>query len=213
MAFRLRIAGARIFVIALAIPFLLAVSLPAFSQEMKNLLDDIRKIELSTIKINEQSPDYYSYLEGRIPILISAPHGTKHYRKQEGRGYWKKEDAYTSAIAIELGRLTGAHVIYTNYKAGEDPNNDTHCAYKEFLEKAVKEHDIRFIVDLHGASGSQPFKIDVGTLSNTPGKSSCPTFRPVIAKAFKGFEEQVFNKRFTADHCATITSFAERTWT
>src|SRR5512143_970237 len=97
--------------VALLIPFLLLAGRPASSGEMKNLLDEIRNIELSTIKIDEQHPDYYDYIEGRIPILISAPHGAKHYRKEKGKGYWKKEDAYTSSLAIELGRLTGAHVI------------------------------------------------------------------------------------------------------
>ncbi len=175
---------------------------------MTNLLEEIKKIEFTKIRCDEQSADYFRYIEGRIPIMISAPHGAKHYRTGDGAGYWKKEDAYTSSLAIKLGQLTGAHVIYAKYKAGEDANNDPRSAYKDFLKKVVIEHDIKFVVDLHGACGRQPFKVDVGTMSDTPGESSCTTFRPIIQKAFQGFEEHVFNKHFAANGRGTITSFA-----
>ena len=98
--------------------------------------------------------------------------------------------------------------MYAKYKTAEDPNSDTSSAYKDFLKKVVIGHDIKFVVDLHGACGSQPFKVDVGTMSDAPGECSCPTFRPIIQKAFQDFEEHVFNKHFAASGCGTITSFA-----
>ena len=210
MSAALRLSGARSpsFLVALFLPFLLLFNGPASCEEMTNLLEEIKKIEFTAIKYDELNADYYRYIGGQIPILISAPHGAKHYRKLDGEGYWKKEDAYTSSLAIMLGQLTGAHVMYAKYKAGEDPNSDDRSAYKDFLKKVVIEHDIKFVVDLHGACGSQPFKVDVGTMSDTPGECSCPTFRPIIQKAFQGFEEYVFNKHFSASGCGTITSFA-----
>lgn len=208
IAVRLFIARKPVVLVPLFLPLLLLFSRTASCEEMTNLLDEIKKIEFTAIKYDEQSAHYFRYIEGRIPILISAPHGAKHYRTREGEGYWKKEDAYTSSLAIKLGQITGAHVIYAKYKAGEDANNDPRSAYKDFLKKVVREREIKFVIDLHGACGSQPFKIDVGTMSDTPGESSCPTFRPIIQKAFQGFEEHLFNKHFAANSCATITSFA-----
>src|SRR5512138_3629410 len=73
-------------------------------------LRNMRKTEFQDIQCNKLSRDYFGYNKGSIPILISAPHGAKHYRTEEGR--WKSEDAYTSSLAIELGRMTGAHVLY-----------------------------------------------------------------------------------------------------
>jgi hypothetical protein len=207
IALRLCIARKPIFLAALFLPFLLLFNRTVSCEEMTNLLEDIKKIEFTVIRCDEQSADYFRYIGGRIPILISAPHGAKHYRKRDGEGHWKKEDAYTSSLAIKLGQLTGAHVIYAKYKAGEDANNDPRSAYKDFLKKVVREHEIKFVIDLHGARGSQPFKVDVGTMSDTPGESSCPTFRPIIQKAFAGFEEHLFNKHFAASGCGTITSF------
>src|SRR5512136_554423 len=120
---RLCIARKRLLPMALFL-FLLLANRAAQCEEMNNLLEEIKKIEFSMIKCDEQSADYYRYIGGQIPILISAPHGAKHYRTHEGGGYWKKEDAYTSSLAIKLGQLTGAHVIYAKYKAVEDPNSD-----------------------------------------------------------------------------------------
>jgi hypothetical protein len=187
--------------------FFLLSNRPALGEEMNSLLEEIKEIEFTHIKYDEQRADYFRYIEGHIPILVSAPHGARHYRRSCGEGCWKKEDAYTSSLAIKLGQLTGAHVLYAKYKAGEDPNSDVRSAYKDFLRRAVKEHDIRFVADLHGASGSHPFKIDVGTVSDTPEECSCPTLRPIIQKAFQGFEGQIFNKHFAASGCGTITSF------
>jgi N-formylglutamate amidohydrolase len=193
----------------LFVAFLLS-SQTASSKEMNELLREIRNIELTEIKCDEQRADYYRYVEGRIPILISAPHGAKHYRRVDGEGYWKKEDAYTSSLAIKLGQLTGAHVLYAKYKAEEDPNSDAVSGYKNFLRKAVTEHGIKFVIDLHGACGSQPFKVDVGTMNDTPEECSCPSYRRIIQGAFQGFEERTFNKYFTAGGCGTITSFARK---
>jgi hypothetical protein len=208
IALRLFIARRPIFLVALFLCFLLLFNRTASCEEMTNLLEEIKKIEFTAIKCDEQSADYFRHIDGRIPILISAPHGTKHYRKRDGEGCWKEEDAYTSSLAIKLGQLTGAHVMYAKYKTAEDPNSDARSAYKDFLKRVVMEHDIKFVLDLHGACGSRPFKVDVGTMSDTPGGCSCPTFRPIIRKAFQGFEEHVFNKHFAASDRGTITSFA-----
>ena len=173
---------------------------------MGNLIEDIRQTELRDIKYNEQSEDYVGYIKGRIPILISAPHGAKHYRTKENR--WKAEDAYTGALAIELGRMTGAHVMFTKNKTVEDPNSDRTCRYKDLLKKVVEENGIKFVVDLHGTAWDEPFKIDVGTISNSLKHSSCPTYRPLILNAFSGFDKEIFNKRFRAQAPGTITCFA-----
>jgi hypothetical protein len=177
-----------------------------YAGEPMGILDDIRQIEKNDIKHNKPGENYYGYVRGEIPILISAPHGAKHYRACESR--WKAEDAYTSSLAIVLGRLTGAHVIYLKNKAAEDPNSDLHSRYKDFLANIVRENRIRFLIDLHGAHRDQPFKIDVGTLDNSADKSSCPTFKPFIAEAFRGYDNGLFNKHFLAKNPGTITSFA-----
>jgi hypothetical protein len=176
----------------------------AYCEEpMGSVIEEMKRTEFNDIRCNEQQKDYFGYVKGRIPVLISAPHGAKHYRTLEKR--WKAEDAYTSSLAIELGRLTGAYVIYVKNKAGEDPNNDIQSKYKDFLRKVVQEKGIKFVMDLHGACREQPFKIDVGTIGNSPDTSSCPVYRPIIERAFEGFDGDIFNKKFHAGGRGTIT--------
>ena len=194
----------------IALMFLSFSCLPALAtgEDGVRVTENIKKITLQAVTDDLQSKDeYYGYVKGTIPILISAPHGAKHFRTREQR--WKAEDAYTSQLAILLGRKTGAYVIFLKKEATEDPNNDLQSRYKDFLGKVVKENGIRFIIDLHGACASAPFKVDVGTITNSIAKCSCPTFRPLIAEAFQNFDTEVFNQRFRARGNGTITYFAK----
>lgn len=182
-------------------------SIDAYCGEPVCAIQELRRIEQDNIRVDVPSRKYFGYIKGSIPILISAPHGAKHYRARENR--WKAQDAYTSALAIKLGQLTGAHVIFTKNKTLEDPNNAYQCRYKDFLAKVVRANKIKFVMDLHGAGLNHSFKIDVGILDGRTGKSSCPTFKPIIERDLQDFEKIVFNKRFRANDPATITFF---TW-
>jgi hypothetical protein len=177
-----------------------------FCHEPRHIIDEIRTIESNEIKCDLPGKECYGYIEGSIPILISAPHGTKHYRGRENR--WKTQDAYTSSLAIELGRITGAHVLYAKNRTAEDPNNDIRSRYKDLLGRIVKDNGIGFVLDLHGAGRDRPFKIDIGVMDDRTERSSCPTFQPVIAQSFHGFQDRIFNMRFRARSPATITYFA-----
>jgi len=172
----------------------------------QEILAHLREIEFTRIDYDQEADPYFAYLPGTIPVLVSAPHGTKHYRASEGR--WRVEDAYTSSLAIELGKLTGAHVLYARNKSREDANNDADGEYKAFLEKIVKEKGIKFILDLHGAEGGRPFSVDVGVRESAVAACSCPTYRGTLEKTFSGFEADLFNQHFSARSPGTITSFA-----
>jgi hypothetical protein len=102
---------------------------------------------------------------------ILTPHGAKHFRDDD----WKEEDQYTSSIAIKLGEITGAHVIYVKNKTREDSNYMERTKYKERIKEAIEEHGIKFLMDLHGVDQHKPFKICVGTGYDENEKSSCPT--------------------------------------
>ncbi len=169
------------------------------------LVNDLRQME-AAIKNDPPDPRYFSYTEGTIPILISAPHGAKHFRKSENR--LKCEDAYTASMAIELGRITGAHVLYTRSQAPEDPNNDYRTEYKDFLARVVREKGIRFVMDLHGSHGRRPFTIDVGTFTSDSETCSCPVLLATIRRALRTVDGVRFNSRFCAHGRGTVTSFA-----
>lgn len=177
------------------------------SQSPDQLLEEIRRIEYDEIQYDKESLDYFGFIKGKIPILISAPHGAEHFRRRENR--WKGEDEYTASLAIELGKLTGAYVIYVKNKTWEDPNNDPSSKYKKAVAKAVKQYHIKFLMDLHGSDERRPYKVDIGIISNQAGRSSCPTYKKIIQEAFSGFEPKIFNQKFCANDACTMTFFAK----
>jgi hypothetical protein len=172
----------------------------------RQVIEDIKQIENSEIRYDEESADYYGFIKGSIPILISAPHGAKHFRRREN--CWKGEDEYTSSLAIKLGQLTGAYVIYVKNKTREDPNNDPTSEYKTTVSRAVRNYNIKFLLDLHGSDEGRPFKVDIGIISEETKKSSCPTFKETIREVFSDFEGRIFNKKFSANDTCTVTFFA-----
>lgn len=115
----------------------------------------------------------FRHQPGRLPVLISAPHGAAHRRG----GRYKREDEYTSAFARLLGERTGAHVLYTFARSEDDPNFDSHSPYKTALAELVDAGGIGFVIDLHGMSDRHRFGIAVGTMS---GQSCLPHQRTEI---------------------------------
>lgn len=171
------------------------------------LLEDIRQIEFQNIDYRRKDPNYFSFIEGNIPILISAPHGAMHFRKRENR--WKGEDEYTASLAIKLGQLTGAHVLYVKNKTWEDPNNDPKSQYKTTLRKIVEKYHIKFLLDLHGSDEDRPYKVDIGTIQDDAAHSSCPTLKATIQECLSDLGPRLFNQRFSANDPCTITFFAK----
>lgn len=174
-------------------------------QYRKKILREIKKIEFSKINYNKEDKKFFDFIEGKIPILISAPHGTKHFRSRTGE--WREEDEYTSAIAIKLGQLTGAHVIYTKNKTKEDPNDDEVSEYRDEIKKIIKKYNIKFVADIHGAGMDYDFSVCVGTMDDSKNKSSCPIFKDVIINTLKDFQGVKYNlKNFEAKK-RTLTRF------
>jgi hypothetical protein len=119
----------------------------------------------------------FRYLPGRIPVLLSAPHGAVHTRQ----GRIKEEDEYTVGMARLVAQWTDAHVLYARRRSHSDPNWYPDVPYKRQLRQAVAQAGIRFVLDLHAAAASRDFGIALGTMK---GKS-CPDHREAIVRALE----------------------------
>ena len=60
----------------------------------------------------------FRFHPGKLPILLSAPHGAAHMRN----GLLKEEDDYTAGLVRLVAEITGAHAIYTWRRSEDDPN-------------------------------------------------------------------------------------------
>lgn len=111
-------------------------------------------------QVNPQKTTPFIYLSGRIPILISAPHSVRHFRKKQ----IKSSDEFTGSLGYLLQQITGCHTIAVTKLYGGDPNWDYPCLYKDAIEHITKEHKIKVILDIHGAGRDCDFDIDMGTM-------------------------------------------------
>jgi len=173
---------------------------------MHRIIRKLRDIEFERIHYGLDSEAFFETIEGSTPVLISAPHGARHFRKDK----WKEEDEYTASMAIGLAEETGAHVIYVKNRTREDPNYDQRSRYKGRVREIIMDHGIQFLLDIHGASKKRPFKVCVGTRHDRRERSSCPTFKDIIEASLKEFQEPpIFNREFfKAAKEETVTSFA-----
>ena len=154
------------------------------------------RFEETKVRYREDAPagqTAFRHLPGARPVLISAPHGARHWRHEE----WKGEDEYTSAMAHLLATLTGAHALYTVRRIRPDPNYDDDSDYKRTLARLLHEHDIELVLDLHGARRGRDFGVELGTMSGL----TCPDYESTIIRHLEG-------QGFVRDHRRSL----DRLW-
>ncbi|RME72411.1 MAG: hypothetical protein D6784_13585 [Chloroflexi bacterium] len=142
---------------------------------MFNIIARLHELE-ADIYYREPAPydlPEYTYLPGRLPVLLSAPHGAAHIRN----GKLKLPDEYTASFARLVAERTGAPVLYTHHKSDTDPNYDRESPYKAYLAQIIRTASIRFVIDIHGASPRRHFGIALGTMH---GRSCPPHLRQLI---------------------------------
>ncbi len=154
----------------------------------------------NSYKGTQTDDDPFQYKEGNNAILLSAPHATEQYRD----GSVKSADIYTGSMALFLHNLTESHVIYSTY-IGEDPNYVEGGAYKEKIKEIVEEKNIDYVIDLHGASSSHPFQVDLGTAG---GVSLTEAEVKMMQERFKehGIVHVTENHTFAAETSGTVTN-------
>ena len=146
----------------------------------------------------------YVFLDGTGKVLLSAPHAVNHIRE----GSVKINDYCTGPIANTLHDITGAPLIYLNYKS-QDPNYYDDTEYKETLGKFLDEHpEIELVIDIHGAAESHDWDVDLGTMNG----NSMIKFKDLESK-ITGFMNSngintVSSNDFTAAGQNTITKFS-----
>lgn len=175
---------------------------PAFKKLVDSLTIPQRLIDLEADVTYYEPPadgePPFRYEVGTLPVLISAPHGAAHRRD----GRYKQEDEYTAAFARLLAERTGAHAIYTHALSENDPNWDRKSPYKTALAGVVGEHDIRFVIDIHGMSDRHKFGVAVGTMRG----ASCRQRHEAL------IVEMLRESEFSPATAAEVREFPELRW-
>ena len=154
--------------------------------ELAPTLAGMAAFERERVRYHASPPEgqaAFVVVTGRRPVVVSAPHGASHSR----RNHRKQHEEDTPAMAHWLAARTGAHAIYTTHAIQPDPHADQDAgAYKAALAALLETHPVKLVLDLHGARGSRDFAVALGTINGV----SCPTYENLILDALRahGFQ-------------------------
>lgn len=145
----------------------------------------------------------FEVIEGKIPVLLSAPHSVRQLRE----GKIKGKDRYTGAITIELAKQTNSFAIYKTYNNQDDASYDIeNNEYKEKVLELINKHNIKVFLDIHGAKDTDEFDVDIGTdeKKNLNGKTQ------ILENLIKNLNEKGItkigiDKKFKACTMHTLT--------
>jgi hypothetical protein len=105
---------------------------------------------------------HFEVLDGKQPILISAPHVYAHKRPNLSLSY-KQGEPCTDYIARHIAEESNANAIYSTTELDYDPNyfkilqND----YKHEVNDLIKKKKIKYFFDIHGLSDEYPYDFGI----------------------------------------------------
>lgn len=115
----------------------------------------------------DNTSELIHFERGTTPILLSAPH-TVNFLKEDGS--FKMREGYTKAIVKYLAKKTGAFLMIKENSDGIDPNKIEMEDYKRQLLEIIEKHQIRLVLDIHGAASHHDFAIEIGSLDGVSAK-------------------------------------------
>ena len=106
--------------------------------------------------------EYVEIIEGRIPVLLSAPHVYPHRRPSLTLSY-KGGEEFTDMIVREICGNTGAWGIIQSKETPFDPNYHkiTDNPYKEAVAQIIKVGNITKFLDIHGLNLSNEYDLGI----------------------------------------------------
>ncbi len=104
----------------------------------------------------------FEIINGKLPILLSAPHVLNHYRSTLTMSY-KQAEPYTDEIVKEVARRLNCYAIFATEELDYDPNSSKieNNPYKREVGRIMKEKKIKIILDIHGLSDKHNFDLAI----------------------------------------------------
>ncbi|MHB8074156.1 N-formylglutamate amidohydrolase [Desulfosporosinus fructosivorans] len=157
-------------------------------------------------RVNPKQEEPFWLAQGKLPVLVSAPHAVRHYRHKR----IKMSDQFTGSIVYLLNQLTDCHAIAATKLYGGDPNFDDPCIYKERIAEICARQKVKFILDIHGAARDREFDVDLGT---NGGKTLLENTRmlEVIERNLRNFGlSKISHDHFAASGPNTMANYIAR---
>lgn len=149
----------------------------------------------------------FETVQGKFPILFSAPHAFAHKRPSLVRKY-KDHEEYTDRIVKDICKESKSYGIYLTSDVDYDPNyHKNENPYKKEVQRIVEENKIKEFIDIHGLS--EDHMVDVAIYYKTRFFKSirlAEEISKVLNKGkLKGLNIQIF--RLPENGRETLTEF------
>lgn len=125
----------------------------------KNLPKWVHELEEKIASNQIEKESGIKIFEGKVPILISAPHSVEQLRN----GKKKLSEPRTAAIVQYLTEHTNCYGAFKTMNFSDDANYDEKNYYKDALIDLVKSESIKLLIDLHIMNNQREHHIDIGT--------------------------------------------------
>lgn len=156
---------------------------------------------------NDKEYSFEFFAGEKSGVIFSCPHAVSQTRE----GKIKMADINTGPLGIALNKL-GYNVLIKTKNCGDDANYDKKSSFKDFLSKKIKDHNFKYLIDLHGMSKKRNVLIALGTCFGTNSKKSLELTNQFIKIAGKyGLEVEKIRIDFPfAAHKNTVSSSISR---
>ena len=127
-------------------------------RELRNLNYQFLINNKNGLKIDNKN---YMFKNGKIPILLSAPHAVKQYRESQV----KPSDYLTGALAIYLAEKCDCSYFVRIFNDKDDPNfplgitlPEIENNYLRNLKKFIQKYNQFLTIDIHGCVNSKKYE-------------------------------------------------------
>jgi len=102
----------------------------------------------------------FQIIEGKVPVLLSAPHAYSH-RRPTIMGSYKLGEPYTDEIAKRIATDSSSFGIYLSKECDYDPNYQKvrKNEYKQAIKEIVTKDKIARFIDVHGLKDNADYDI------------------------------------------------------
>ncbi len=101
-------------------------------------------------------------IDGKIPVLLSAPNVFSHKRPRLG-GLYKQGEFWTDYLVRNICAISGAYGIVSINELDYDPNyySVEKNEYKKKIKELVKKKKIKYVIDIHGLSDEHTYDFGI----------------------------------------------------
>ncbi|HVX92699.1 MAG TPA: hypothetical protein VHA74_01130 [Candidatus Dojkabacteria bacterium] len=104
----------------------------------------------------------FKVLEGKNPVLLSAPHAFNHYRSNINQVY-KAGEPVTDDIVRRVAANIDCYGIFTTQEMDYDPNSTSELLniYQREVEQILKDKKIKYFIDIHGLNDKYDYDMAI----------------------------------------------------